>query len=96
MRATLSNTLALFAALAPTVLWAAEVWDSKPFQDWTQKDVLKIFNNSPWARQARAVIGVQRQRREEAHNQPLAMHRRTIRACPRDASLVGRAHGQRP
>jgi hypothetical protein len=57
MRTTLLNKLAVLAALAPAALWAADVWESKPFQNWTQKDVQKIFNNSPWARQARAVIG---------------------------------------
>jgi hypothetical protein len=57
MRATLLNKLALFAALLPAAVWAADPWESKPFQDWTSKDVQKLFNNSPWARQARAVIG---------------------------------------
>jgi hypothetical protein len=56
MRAALLNKLALFVALAPAAMWAADVWEAKPFQNWTQKDVQKIFNNSPWARQARAVI----------------------------------------
>jgi hypothetical protein len=57
MRAALVNKLALFAALAPAALWAADVWDAKPFQDWTDKDVQKVVTNSPWARQARAVLG---------------------------------------
>ena len=57
MRTTLLNKLVLFAALAPAILWSADVWETKPFQSWTQKDVQKLFNNSPWARQARAVLG---------------------------------------
>ena len=57
MRATFVNKLALFAALLPAVLWAADVWETKPFQDWNDKDIQKVFNNSPWARQARAVLG---------------------------------------
>ncbi len=57
MRAALLNKLVLFAALTPGVLPAAEVWDAKPFQDWTQKDVQKIFSNSPWARPAKAMVG---------------------------------------
>jgi hypothetical protein len=59
MRATLLNELVLFAAVGPAALWAADVWEAKPFQNWTQKDVQKIFNNSPWARQARAVIAIE-------------------------------------
>ena len=57
MRAASVNKLALFVALAPALLWAAEVWEAKPFQDWTDKDVQKLVSNSPWARQARAVLG---------------------------------------
>lgn len=56
MRIALVNKLVLFTALGPVALWAADVWEAKPFQNWTQKDIQKIFNNSPWARQARAVI----------------------------------------
>src|ERR1700733_14172548 len=57
MRAAFVNKLALFVAVIPAVLFAADVWDAKPFQDWTDKDVQKVVNNSPWARQARAVLG---------------------------------------
>src|SRR5665213_3648005 len=56
MRAAFVNKLAFFAALAPAVLWAADVWETKPFKNWSDKDIQKIFNNSPWARQARAVL----------------------------------------
>ncbi len=28
--------------------WAATPWKSKPFQNWTQKDIERIFNRSPW------------------------------------------------
>ena len=51
------NHLALFAALASAVLSAADVWEVKPFQDWTDKDLRKVVNNSPWARQTLAVLG---------------------------------------
>ena len=56
MRAAFVNKLAPFAAVVPAVLSAADLWDSKPFQDWTDKDVQKLVSNSPWARQARAVL----------------------------------------
>lgn len=48
--------LALMAALLPAALCAADVWESKPFADWTEKDLQKVFGNSPWARQTRAVV----------------------------------------
>ncbi len=57
MRAALVNKLALFVALAPAMLWATDVWETKPFQDWTDKDVQKVVSNSPWARQTRTVLG---------------------------------------
>jgi hypothetical protein len=57
MRAAFVNKLALFATLTPALLWAADARDAKPFQDWTDKDVQKLASNSPWARQARAVLG---------------------------------------
>jgi hypothetical protein len=57
MPTALLKKLILCAVVTPAALWGADVWEAKPFQNWTQKDVQKIFNNSPWARQARAVIG---------------------------------------
>jgi hypothetical protein len=32
-------------------LWAADVWQTKPFTEWSDKDVQKIETNSPWAKQ---------------------------------------------
>lgn len=43
----LSFLIALFAIAA----WAADFWQSKPFTDWSEKDVQKILQNSPWSRQ---------------------------------------------
>jgi hypothetical protein len=41
-------TLLLFpAALA---LWAADVWQTKPFTEWNDKDLLKIMTDSPWSK----------------------------------------------
>ena len=41
--------LALFSAAA---LWAAQVWKSKPPEQWSEKEAKKILSNSPWAQQA--------------------------------------------
>jgi hypothetical protein len=48
--------LAVIAALLPAALCAADVWESKPFADWTEKDLQKVLGNSPWARQTRALL----------------------------------------
>jgi hypothetical protein len=40
----IAAAILLVAALA----WASTPWKSKPYQTWTQKDIEKIFNHSPW------------------------------------------------
>ncbi len=40
-------TLLFLAGLA---LCAADVWVSKPYTEWTEKDVQKIMSDSPWAK----------------------------------------------
>jgi hypothetical protein len=35
--------------LIAVCLWAADFWQSKPFTEWSEKDVQKIINSSPWA-----------------------------------------------
>ena len=46
--------LAFCAVLAVTcaVLSSAEVWDTKPFAQWTDKELEKLLNDSPWAGKA--------------------------------------------
>ena len=40
-----------FAALLLTIsLWAADFWQSKPFGEWSDKDVQKMLDNSPWSK----------------------------------------------
>ena len=36
-------------ALTPT--WAGKFWEEGDFLEWTEKDVIKMLNKSPWARQ---------------------------------------------
>jgi len=55
MRSALQNnvkfllTLLVFSSLA----WAADVpWKGKPYDQWDDKDVQKVFTDSPWARTA--------------------------------------------
>jgi hypothetical protein len=40
--------LLLVAALA-ALAWGSDPWKAKPYQQWDQKDVEKILNDSPWA-----------------------------------------------
>src|SRR5579862_9986358 len=42
-----------FLAMLAISLWAAEAWQTKPFGQWTDRDVTKVMNNSPWAHEVR-------------------------------------------
>lgn len=47
-------TLLLFpAALA---LWAAEAWQTKPFTEWNEKDIVKIMTDSPWSKKVSVTL----------------------------------------
>jgi hypothetical protein len=41
--------IALSLLLLSGCLFAADIWQTKPFTEWTDKDLQKIMNNSPWA-----------------------------------------------
>lgn len=41
-----SSTLVLLCAVSA---WAADFWITKPFTDWSDKEVQKIITDSPWA-----------------------------------------------
>jgi hypothetical protein len=38
-------------------LWAADAWQSKPFTDWSDKDVQRLLNSSPWAKEVSIALG---------------------------------------
>jgi hypothetical protein len=38
-------------------LWAADFWQTKPYTDWSDKDVQKIETNSPWSKQVPVALG---------------------------------------
>ncbi len=40
-------TLPLLAVLAVYLL-AADFWESKPYTEWDDKEIQKIFDDSPW------------------------------------------------
>src|SRR5579864_1575444 len=48
--------LLVIAGVCAFSLWAADFWTSKPFTDWDQKEVQKIIDNSPWAKQFNIVV----------------------------------------
>jgi len=41
--------LAALCVMAGAVLVAADFWEEKPFLSWSDKDVQKMLNDSPWA-----------------------------------------------
>jgi hypothetical protein len=38
-------------------LWAADFWLTKPYTDWSEKDIQKIETNSPWSKQVPLTLG---------------------------------------
>ena len=49
MNAKRAVQIALIGLVGVSLLWAAEPWREKPYTEWTQKDVEKIAQDSPWA-----------------------------------------------
>ncbi len=45
-------TVILAAGLLATALAAAPFWTTKPYTQWTEKEVEKLLGNSPWVRSA--------------------------------------------
>jgi len=38
-------------------LWAADFWQTKPYTDWSDKDIQKLETNSPWSKQVPLSLG---------------------------------------
>lgn len=49
--------LAASVFLFSICLFAAEFWQSKPFSEWSDKDVQKLMTNSPWAKTVSISMG---------------------------------------
>ncbi len=50
----------LFCGTGAIVLLAADSWQKKPYTEWSDKEVRKILNDSPWARTMDIMIGAPR------------------------------------
>jgi len=53
MRNTLQNTIKSFPALliVTALAWASDVpWKGKPYDQWDEKDLQRVFTDSPWVR----------------------------------------------
>lgn len=37
-------------------LWAADAWQTKPYTDWSDKDIQKLETNSPWSKQVAVAL----------------------------------------
>lgn len=63
-RTALKSTLIL-GALAVS-LWAAPFWASKPYTQWTEKEVEKILGDSPWMQTAEVTFDMEAMRAARA------------------------------
>ena len=55
---TALKTAALLVFPAALALWAAEVWQAKPYTDWTDKDIQKIMSDSPWSKKVSVALSM--------------------------------------
>jgi len=46
----ISASIVGIGLIATSSLLAADAWQSKPYMEWSDKDVQKLLTNSPWAR----------------------------------------------
>jgi hypothetical protein len=46
-------------ALSAACLLAADFWETKPFTEWTDRDVQRLIQNSPWSKQVAIPMGGQ-------------------------------------
>jgi hypothetical protein len=46
--------VAALATGAAALFAGAEFWQTKPYTEWNDKEVARILNDSPWAREAHA------------------------------------------
>jgi hypothetical protein len=46
--------------LLAVMAWAGDVWKDKPYDQWTEKDVLTVLQSSPWAKSNLSAAGAWR------------------------------------
>ncbi|HSC78002.1 MAG TPA: hypothetical protein VLB32_05505 [Candidatus Acidoferrales bacterium] len=56
MNAKHAGRVAVIVLVGAGLLWAAEPWKEKPYTEWTQKEVERVAQDSPWAHTV-AVLG---------------------------------------
>lgn len=57
MKITAPLSLASGVCVVAVSLWAADSWQAKLFTDWNDKEVQRISENSPWAKQFSIALG---------------------------------------
>ncbi len=50
MKGKLMIRSVLVVLLGATLLWATDPWKKKPYTEWTEKDIERVLNHSPWVR----------------------------------------------
>jgi len=83
----LSGTLLVL--LSSSVVWAGDPWKEKPYTEWTAKDVDKVLQNSPWAKQFKVHRSGGFQGRDVDDDDPRDYKRRMDAIGPHGSPSIG-------
>ena len=88
--------LSMLLLLCALCMWAADFWTTKPFTEWSDKEVAKILSNSPWAEKVTIAGGLGRGGVAESPNRPAAAVAGVAAAVAAGVAAVLRATLQAP
>lgn len=60
----------ILAGAGAAVLWGADFWETKPYTQWSEKEVAKILGDSPWSKTATTVVDMNKVKELAAKSAP--------------------------
>jgi hypothetical protein len=57
MKKLLPLAIVFAVCLCAISLWAADFWQSKPYKEWSDREVQKLLSNSPWSKEVVVPLG---------------------------------------
>jgi hypothetical protein len=60
----------ILAGAAAAMLWGADFWETKPYTQWSEKEVAKILGDSPWSKTTTTTVDMNKVRELAAKSAP--------------------------